>query len=226
MLSLSKTKGVLTVRVLILADNQDITREGLRAVACRQGLFDEVREAADQRELTERLIKAPEAVVVLDYALFDTTVEYLRILRARFRGARFMLFSEHLSDDFVRRMVYDSKAFSVVLKGCSLAEIEEAFRRLQAGGQFVCAAEAEALKMPEEDGPGASSLLTPTEKEILRAMSLGKTTKQIAAERFLSIYTVMTHRKNIFRKLGVNNVQEATRYALRAGVVRSGDYYI
>ena len=50
--------------------------------------------------------------------------------------------------------------------------------------------------------------------------------KEIAAERFLSVYTVMTHRKNIFRKLRVNNAQEAIRYALRAGIVDPLEYYI
>jgi DNA-binding CsgD family transcriptional regulator len=67
---------------------------------------------------------------------------------------------------------------------------------------------------------------TVTEREILKLMALGKTTKEIAAERFLSVYTVMTHRKNIFRKLEVNNVHEATKYALRAGIVDVVEYYI
>ena len=70
------------------------------------------------------------------------------------------------------------------------------------------------------------SPLTVTEREILKLMALGKTTKEIAAERFLSVYTVMTHRKNIFRKLEVNNVHEATKYALRAGIVDVVEYYI
>ena len=68
--------------------------------------------------------------------------------------------------------------------------------------------------------------LTVTEKEILRLLALGKSTKEIAAERFLSVYTVMTHRKNIFRKLKVNNAHEAVRYALRAGIVNAMEYYI
>ena len=52
------------------------------------------------------------------------------------------------------------------------------------------------------------------------------TTKEIAVKRFSSFHTVNTHRKNIFRKLGVNNVHEATKYALRAGLVDSAEYYI
>ena len=68
--------------------------------------------------------------------------------------------------------------------------------------------------------------LTPTETEILRDIALGLTTREIAEKRFSSFHTVNTHRKNIFRKIGVNNVHEATRYALRAGLVDSAEYYI
>lgn len=68
--------------------------------------------------------------------------------------------------------------------------------------------------------------LTPTETEILRDIALGLTTREIAEKRYSSFHTVNTHRKNIFRKISVNNVHEATRYALRAGLVDSAEYYI
>ena len=82
------------------------------------------------------------------------------------------------------------------------------------------------MSKKEEKKEKRGSSLTVTECEILKLMALGKTTKEIAAERFLSVYTVMTHRKNIFRKLEVNNVYEATKYALRAGIVDAVEYYI
>ena len=68
--------------------------------------------------------------------------------------------------------------------------------------------------------------LTKTEMEVLRDIALGLTTKEIAEKRFSSFHTINTHRKNIFRKLNVNNVHEATKYALRAGMVDAAEYYI
>lgn len=68
--------------------------------------------------------------------------------------------------------------------------------------------------------------LTKTETEILIDIANGMTTKEIAEKRFSSFHTVNTHRKNIFRKLSVNNVHEATKYALKAGLVDSAEYYI
>lgn len=70
------------------------------------------------------------------------------------------------------------------------------------------------------------NILTNTEKIILKEIALGKTTKEIAAERNLSFHTVNSHRKNIFRKLEVNNVHEAIKYAMRAGIVDLAEYYI
>ena len=69
-------------------------------------------------------------------------------------------------------------------------------------------------------------VLTKTETEILKEIALGITTREIAEKRFSSSHTVNTHRKNIFRKLGVNNVHEAIRYAMRSGLVDAAEYYI
>ena len=68
--------------------------------------------------------------------------------------------------------------------------------------------------------------LTATETEIVRAIALGKTSKEIATERYLSIHTVTTHRKNIFRKLRVNTAHEVVKYALRAGLLDPSEFYI
>ena len=85
---------------------------------------------------------------------------------------------------------------------------------------------AEMLLAPSQEKQEEDIRLTPTETEILKDIALGLTTKEIAERRFSSFHTVNTHRKNIFRKLGVNNVHEATKYALRAGLVDSAEYYI
>ena len=82
------------------------------------------------------------------------------------------------------------------------------------------------LMMLAESQQEEKTALTPTETEILKDIALGMTTREIAEKRFSSFHTVNTHRKNIFRKLGVNNVHEATKYALRAGLIDSAEYCI
>jgi DNA-binding NarL/FixJ family response regulator len=76
------------------------------------------------------------------------------------------------------------------------------------------------------DKPEVHNVLTPSEIEILKLIARGKSAKEIAAERVSSIHTIITHKKNIFRKLEVNNVYEATKYALRAGLIEMVEYYI
>jgi DNA-binding NarL/FixJ family response regulator len=85
---------------------------------------------------------------------------------------------------------------------------------------------AELLLVPQQSKMEEEVRLTPTETEILKDIALGLTTKEIAEKRFSSFHTINTHRKNIFRKLGVNTVHEATKYALRAGLIDSAEYYI
>ena len=214
------------MKTLLLVDNQDITREGMKTIAARVGGFSAPKEGSSQKELTHLLISSPEAIVVLDYTLLDTSADYLLILQERFKEAHFILFSDSLSEDFLRRMVFSGTSFSVVMKDAPMAEIEEGLRKAKQHIPYICTRIAWQLQHKEEAKEGLVSPLTATEREILKLMALGKTTKEIAAERFLSVYTVMTHRKNIFRKLEVNNVHEATKYALRAGIVDAVEYYI
>ena len=191
-----------------------------------QNWFAAIKEAGSQSELTGLLVDNPNAVAVLDYTLFDTSAEYLLILQERFKEAHFVLFSDNLSEDFIRRMVFSGTSFSVVMKDAPMIEIEEGLRKAKQHLQYMCTRAVWLLQHKEDKKDKLVSPLTVTEREILKLMALGKTTKEIAAERFLSVYTVMTHRKNIFRKLEVNNVHEATKYALRAGIVDVVEYYI
>ena len=202
---------------ILLADKQDITRAGLIYVIEKmEGL--ETKYVEDKTELMLALRENEDTVVILDYTLFDINdAAELLILNQRFPYTRWLLFSEDLSADFVRVLIASSSMFSVLLKESQLMEIKEAIRFCVDSKRFVC---QRMMEVEEKVN------LTKTETEILKDIALGMTTKEIAEKRFSSFHTVNTHRKNIFRKLGVNNVHEATKYALRAGLVDSAEYYI
>lgn len=123
-------------------------------------------------------------------------------------------------------MVLGSIQFSLLFKDSDVHEVTACLDEAEQGRQYICMKAKSWLYEKERDAVSDMPQLTMTEKEVLRSLALGKTTKEIAAERFLSVYTVMTHRKNIFRKLNVNNAQEAIRYALRAGIVNVAEYCI
>ncbi len=184
------------------------------------------RQTEDKTELLLQLSKHPDSAVVLDYTLFDINdVDEMQILCERFPQTRWIIFSFDLTPDFVRRLVAISHQFSILLKDSPLSEIRECLLLVSQQKRYICQRMTEILLTPaapqDEDHH-----LTKTETEILKDIALGLTTKEIAERRFSSFHTVNTHRKNIFRKLGVNNVHEATRYALRAGLVDAAEYYI
>jgi DNA-binding NarL/FixJ family response regulator len=209
-----------------LADNQDITRAGLMYIF---GTFEdmECRRAEDKAELLFQLKQHSEAVVVLDYTLFDINdIDELLILTERFPQVHWILFSVDLSADFVRRAIVISHQISILLKESSLQEIKECIRSVLRRQRYICQRMTEILLAPPAPKFEEEVKLTPTETAVLKDIALGMTTKEISEKRFSSFHTVNTHRKNIFRKLGVNNVHEATKYALRAGLVDSAEYYI
>lgn len=216
------------MKSLILADNQDITKAGILYLLDKMPGFSNVLEADNRKDLLKLLVANPDAVVVLDYTLFDLAgVDELIILQQRFSRACWLLFSDELSEDFIRRLLFSSESFGIVMKDSDAEEITAALNSSLHSEHFICQRIHNLLANRKvEREPKERPVLTTTETEILKAIALGKTTKEIAAERFSSIHTVTTHRKNIFRKLEVNNVHEATKYALRAGIIDSAEYYI
>ena len=212
------------MNTILLADNQDITRAGLMYVIERMGDCT-TAIVSDKAGMLDYLKRNPVDVVVLDYTLFDINdVEELLIFADRFSNVRWVLFSEDLTIDFVRRVAASSPFVSILLKESPLGEIRDCMTRALQRQRYICQRTTEMLFTagPVEEKP----ILTRTETEILKDIAIGMTTKEIAEKRFSSFHTVNTHRKNIFRKLGVNNAHEVTKYALRAGLVDSAEYYI
>lgn len=210
---------------VLLADKQDITRAGLMYILS-QNKEVSYKYVEDKNELIEQLKQDPASVVILDYTLSDfNDSNELLIFGQRFKQSHWLLFSEELSTDFVRLILASSQQFSILLKESPLNEIREAITYALAHRRFICQHTTELLLTQDTDKHEQVNL-TRTETEILKDIALGMTTKEIADQRFSSFHTINTHRKNIFRKLGVNNAHEATKYALRAGLIDAAEYYI
>jgi DNA-binding NarL/FixJ family response regulator len=218
----------MTIQQLIIADNQDISKAGLFFFTERYKLYEKMEEAADKKELIHLLGRVESSVVVLDYTLSDfSSADELLILQERFPKTRWILFSESLSNDFLHRIVFSSHAFSIVQKDCGEDEILSALKYASRNERYICnRVSNQLLTARNEPVKKQERILTQTETEILKEIAKGKTTKEIAVDRNLSFHTVTSHRKNIFRKLDVNNVHEATKYAVRAGIVDMMEYYI
>ena len=109
----------------------------------------ESHQADDKYELMEQLRQNPDALVVLDYTLFDINdVEELQILHDRFPLARWILFSVDLSMDFVRRVIAMGANCSVLLKESSMHEIRECIDYALRRQRYICQRTAEMLLTP------------------------------------------------------------------------------
>ena len=213
---------------IIIFDNQHITRLGVESLVrqCLRHKLYTISVVDTKNDLILELTSNPDCVIVIDYALSDlNSADGLLNISSRFQEAHWVLFSEELSTQFLKKVVLCNNSFNVVLKNGDLLEIETAISYAINKKKFICAQVKNLLLMSGYDNRG-DNLLTATEKGILKEIALGKTAKEIAIDRNISVYTVITHRKNIYRKLDVNNSQEASMYALRAGIVDASDYYI
>lgn len=211
--------------MIVLSDNQDITRAGLQFLLAGK-TSEPLQHRSDKAGLIDFLLHHDNALVIMDYTLFDIAdADELLVIVQRFFPTRWILFCDELSVDFLRQVVTSSPLVSVVMKDASLHEIKQCVDANLHHTRFLCQRTTELLLMPQEK-PTEKIKLTKTELEILKEIALGLTTREIAEQRFSSFHTVNTHRKNIFRKLGVNNAHEATKYALRAGLVDAAEYYI
>jgi DNA-binding NarL/FixJ family response regulator len=171
------------------------------------------------------LKEEPDGIVVIDITTFDIGSQNdLLNLSVKFDSAAWIMFSEELSEPLIRRLSVEEN-FSMVLKDASVNEIQLAISYAAKGDRYLCHQITNILLTPSLSS-GLDEKLTKSEVDILKLIAAGKSVKEIAYERNSSIHTITTHKKNIFRKLGVNTVYEATKWALKSGLVDLVEYYI
>ena len=209
----------------ILADNQELTRFALERLLVREEDSD-IRRVSDRAGLLQTLKETDgDCIVILDYTLFDfADEEQLLIVSDRYSDSQWVLISEDLTVNLLRKVIYSSHQLSIVFKDATLDEVRQAIHSAVQHRRYLCQRATEMVLAQQETS--LSDPLTASEIEILRCIAQGKTSKVIAQERFSSIHTINTHKKNIFRKLSVNTAHEAIKYALRAGIVDPSEFYI
>lgn len=217
------------MRSIIIADNQDLTRAGWIYLINNILPGAQIEEAQHKKELITLCAQYSDALIILDYNLFDfERVQELVFLQEKYPKTDWIVASEELSEESVRILLFSSGKFSLLLKDSSSEDLQSALKQSLKGERYISSYISnlllDATKQKQTLQP--RQILTITEQEILKEMALGKSTREIAALRHASMHTIMTHRKNIFRKIEVNNVHEATKYAMRAGLIDLAEYYI
>lgn len=207
------------------ADNQAVSCMGIKTYIQQQDDLASCLWAESKQKLIALLSEnGGEGTVILDYALFDfRSVEEVIMLSIRYPQVHWLFFSNEFSKPFVLRLMAEER-MSFLLKSCDEQEIRRCLAVIRSKQRYIC---TEVKQLITSRTPSTEQdILSNTEKEVLRLLVQGKTSKEIAEERHSSVHTIITHKKNIFRKIEVSTIHEATKYALRAGLVEMAEYYI
>jgi DNA-binding NarL/FixJ family response regulator len=197
---------------VLIADDHPLFRKGLRQVIEEEAHVRVVAEASNGREALELIRRHLPDVVVVDIEM--PHVDGFAVARAvRDEGlmTRVIMLTMH-KDETMLREAFALGASGYVLKHSAAAEVLDSIRAVTAGESYVSPAMASMLIRTVARGDELS-LLTPTEKRILRMLADFRTSKEIAGELSISFRTVETHRNNICTKLGLEGKHSLLKFA-------------
>ncbi|MBS2025512.1 MAG: response regulator transcription factor [Deltaproteobacteria bacterium] len=205
------------VRVL-LADDHAIVRDGLRAVLAGDKEFEVIAQESDGQAALETIQKLKPHVAVLDIQMPGLTgLEVARRLTTEGSSTRVVLLSMHREDAFVRAAV-DAGVAGYVVKEDAARELTDAIKAAVRGDVYLSPRVAGQLVQAVRRGPGQAEIktsLTPRERDVLRLLADGFTSKEIAARLKLSPKTVDGHRTAIMDKLAIRTVAGLVKFAIR-----------
>lgn len=210
------------VRIL-LVDDHPLVRTGVRRILeTRPGLA-VVGECSDGAAALEFLRAEPVDVLVLDLTLPGVDgFEVLREVKAIRPGTKVLVLTMHADAEYVARAVQDG-ADGYLLKDSAVQDLVAAIEAVQAGRAYYSPPvqqELSQLLRAHAAPPRPMDTLTEREREVVRLVVRGLSTKEIAAELDISARTVETHRANLMRKLNLKSVALLTQFAIREGLVR------
>ena len=211
---------------ILIADDHEMVREGLRRVLERQPGWVICGEAAHGREAVAKTLQLEPDVLVLDFTLPELNgLEVTRQVLAARPRTEIMILTVHESADLARELLA-AGARGLMFKSDAGKALVTGLQHLLRH-QIYCTDKLSAL-VALSAGPAdrrrrypSSNALTAREREIVRLIGEARSSKQIAAALHISVKTVDTHRANLMRKLGIHSVSELVRYALGAHLVAS-----
>jgi two-component system response regulator NreC len=210
---------------ILLADDHTVVRKGLRLLLESQDGFEVIADACDGRETVALAEQHQPDVVVLDVAMpILNGIEAARQISAKCPNTAIVFLSMHSDEGYVFKAL-KSGARAYLLKDSAEYDLIAAIKAVSEGKAFFSPSISKMLvedymrQMREKDVEDSYELLTTREREILQLLAEGKSNKDVASLLHLSLYTVETHRSNIFQKLNLHSSAELILYAIRKGVI-------
>ena len=212
------------IRVL-LADDHQLMRSGIRLMLEREADLSVVGEASDGREAVALAKSLRPDVVVMDIGMANLNgIEAAQQMTGDRPEIAVVMLSMHSDESYVLRAL-KAGARGYLLKDSAEADLIKAVHAVAGGKSFFSPAVSKVLlddyvrKLRRSGTEDAYDLLTPREREVLQLIAEGNSNKDIANLLNLSVYTVESHRANLMEKLNVRGLPELILYAVRKGII-------
>jgi len=211
---------------ILIADDHEVVRRGMRVLLESQPGWEVVGEAANGRQAVEMAMALRPDVVVLDITMPELNgLEATRQMREAVPQTQVLVLTVHESEQVVRE-VLDAGARGYVLKSDAGRDLIAAVDALRQHKPFFTSSVATMvlegyLQGPERAAPGEAPArrLTSRECEVVQLIAEGRTNKEVAETLGISVKTAEAHRTNVMRKLDLHSVSELVRYAVRNKMV-------
>ncbi len=209
------------IRVM-LADDHNIVREGLRRIIEESEGIRVVAEAADGHEALGLIASSAPDVAVIDISMPGLDgLEVIGRIRAEYPGLPVLVLTMHEEEQYVVRAI-TAGAMGYVTKRSASEELVQAIRKVHSGGRYLTESAAESLAVRlarGREGMGPLDSLSNREIQVLRRLARGQTNREIAEAYFLSTKTVDTYRSRLLRKLRLRNNADLSRFAIQTGLI-------
>jgi DNA-binding NarL/FixJ family response regulator len=211
-----------TVRIVI-ADDHALFRSGLRLLLESMPGVQVVGEAADGHEVLQAVERLHPRVVMMDIAMPGLNgLEATARIARKHPDTRVLVLSMHASEEYALRALRAGAA-GYLLKDAGRAELELALAAVARGETYLSPVVSTHVladyRLRAGDAVDPLSRLTPRQREVLQLVAEGATTKEIAVKLKLSVRTIETHRAELMRRIGADDVAGLVRFAIRVGVI-------
>jgi DNA-binding NarL/FixJ family response regulator len=209
------------VKRILVADDHETVRSGLRALLEGRAGWEVVAEAHDGKEAVAEAIEKRPDVAIVDYSMpLMTGVEVARCIREHQLVTEILIFTMHDSNALAWQ-AFQAGAGAFLLKSDANKMLLAAVESLLVHKPFYAGAFSSQLKGTANGKSGPNQLLSPREKTIVKLVAEGYSNKGVSAILNLSIKTTETHRAAAMRKLNINSTAGLVRYAVRTKLVQA-----
>ncbi len=210
---------------VIIADDHELVRSGLRSLLEAEGTFLVVADVADGLAAAQAVDKHKPALLILDLNMPRMHgLEVLKHVRTSSPHTRVIVLSMHNDEPYVIEALRAGAA-AYLLKGSESQEIVRALKEVLAGRRYLSAPLSEwainALTTRVADTSDPLAALSPREREVMQLAAEGYGNPEIAGKLFISPRTAETHRTNLMRKLGLQSQTDLVRFSIRRGIIQA-----